>query len=146
MRFAEFKHIVLEEMEYLKDAGYYLSTNRQRVPPQHLHLAKSPVKNVVCIIEFQLKQIYSPPIHEFNVRLLRYHAPLDSELFPPIGATLSGLVSLGYGIDIFPEDKSVWEFTNTEELRAELRHVRHYIDNYGLKWLEDPASTVFWRE
>jgi hypothetical protein len=146
MRFAEFKRIVLEEMEYIKGFGYYLSTDKKRVPPQHLHLGKSPAENVDCIIEFQLKQIYSPPMREFNVRLLRYHTPMDSELYPPIGATLRGLVSLGYGVDIFPKDKFLWEFTNAEELRAELMHARYYLDKYGIKWLEDPTSTVFWRE
>jgi len=144
--FTRFKAIVLEEMNYLLDRGYQVFMNEYSVPPQHIQFRKELVEGLVAIIEFQLKQIYAPPLQSFNVRLRRNHVPLESEKDLPVVVTLASLMWLKYKIRIFPDKKYFWEFSSEEELYDELKHARLYLNRYGIKWLEKPSSTINWKE
>jgi hypothetical protein len=47
-----------------------------------------------------------------------------------------------YSRDIFPPKQYDWEFSDKESLLKQIAHAQPLIIEHGIKWLEDPLSSI----
>ena len=142
-----FKETILQETLFLTERGY--APMPEASTDHSIAFLNKPAEGVRCAVEFHLKEYFSEPIREFGIYLWRDrlgNTPSNDSTYAPLMVSLHNLMWFGFGIRIFPEEKTIWEFENEQELRQEIAVARSFLLDYGLAWLEDPLSDTHWRK
>ena len=139
----KFKHTVLHATQPLIQHGYLVDESGSDA----IRFLKSPVTGVRCIIEFQLLPNFIPPSRLFNVWLFRVQLPDfpgSEQRYLPLAISLPNLMAGFYNLRIFPPEKYYWEFTEEQSLAEQITQAQSLLVDYGIRWLEDPASNIEW--
>jgi hypothetical protein len=138
----DFKDTLRHATTELINHGYEL----ERDPPMHsVEFRKLVITGVYCLIRFQL--IHIPDISIFQVVLIRRRLEnfsIEDHLYKPLYLDLVNLITGLYKKEIFPPEQYAWDFTDEASLLAQITTAQALIIEYGLKWLEDPASNIDW--
>jgi hypothetical protein len=140
-----FRQSVIKHMGLIEEKGYRLE--EKAANSDTVQYSKLLIPGIRCEIEFQPLSHYIPPVRRFKVNLARLRLPdfdKDSSYYAPLAISLMNLLRRYYNLDIFPQDKIAWTFTDKQDLSEELTTVQTLLLEYGIDWLEDPASNVEW--
>ena len=109
---------------------------------------KNAADGTVYEIDFQLvPQFMTPTKRWMNIDLFRrclITKPAASDGCTPLAIDLVNLLRMYYRLSIFPPGVHIWEFSNETSLTKVLASVQVWLVDYGIKWLEDPASNIEW--
>jgi hypothetical protein len=141
-----FRQSVVSHMPLLVERGYRLE---EKDASDLVVFGKHLIPGVYCMIRFDPKSRFIPPVRWFGVDLARIRLPdfdkiSDENGYVPLIAPLRDLLRTYYHLDVFPPGKITWGFTNKQEFYEELTVIQGLLLEYGVKWLEDPTSNIEW--
>jgi len=137
-----FKRNVVQAITNLPEMGYTLNED-SLLRGHSVAYEKQIYPGIICAISFQLKQYFNPPNKEFKVNLGRTQEA-KGERYRPLIITLRNLMTYYYKERISPPEQFFWQFTDSDELAENLKRTEKLVIDYGIRWLEDPDTSMDW--
>ena len=138
-----YKRAIQRDMTFLAQMGY---RPKESGTGELVSFEKRSHDGTVYEVQFQLIQFASASRWLSVLLFRRFSAtpPDVTSVCTPLAMDLDNVLRGVYYLDIFPAGKMPWEFQDEPSLSLLLATIKVLLVDYGIKWLEDPASNMDW--